>query len=142
VSADGVDARRFEPRADPLYQYLMEGAADGSVPVYAVEASFSMFKPHDPFWGPEQAPDGIRTMKAVMARIGQGENLRPWVYPRDGRLIYADDYFLMACWRMLKVDAIRAWHLLTPAPDLPAHGPIPLDNVRSLIAGSVITVRS
>lgn len=118
----------------------MEGAATDLIPVYSIEVPISIFKPHDPFWGPEHVPDGMKVMKAVMARIGQSENLRPWVYPQDGKLIYADDYFLMACWKMLKVDAIRAWHLLIPPVDMPAHGPLPLENVRSLIAGSVLTV--
>ncbi len=142
MTAGHADSERFAPRSDAIYIYLMEGAAEGSVPVYTVEAPISAFQAHDPFWGPQHAPDGIAVMKGVMKKISEGEALRPWVYPLGGKLIYADDYFLMACLRMLRVQHVRAFHLLMPPPDMPAHGPLALDTVRDLIASSVVSVRT
>ncbi|HZL01207.1 MAG TPA: hypothetical protein VFC47_15065 [Caulobacteraceae bacterium] len=135
-----MDVTRFEPPSDPVYRFLMDGAADGSVPVYSLSVPFEWLLRHDPFWAPERSPDGQRAMQKIMARLGDGENLRPWVYPRGGKLIVSDDYLLLACFAMLQPPTLGVWHLLLPDPALRGKGPLPLGRVHELIVASITLV--
>jgi hypothetical protein len=135
------DLKRFEPRSDPIFLYLLEEAWNGSIPVYAAEVPLKAVRRADPFWAPENSPDGIRAMKAVMAQIGAGRDFRPWVYPKKNKLIVSDSYFVLACFEMLKPETIRVWHLGIPAVELPAHGPLASTRVRELILQPPLVVK-
>src|SRR3546814_227746 len=51
---------RFEPRPDPVFQYLLETAIQGAITASLIEAPFPLLRPFDPFWAPEKSPDGDR----------------------------------------------------------------------------------
>ncbi len=122
----------WEPPSDSVFQYLLEQAALGLVPVFAAAVPLARIKRFDPAFHPEETPEGGKGAAAIMQHWDGGEISKAWVYPRGDIFILSDDYFTLAAAEKGKRDFVPCLLLGQCSFDglKNAMGPAPLDFVR------------
>lgn len=125
-------ANELQATADPVFNFLLEEAIAGSVPAYIAEVSFKLLQRWDLSHRPLYTDQQLRVMKHLMRLLAeQSQMMSLWVYPRHNKLIVSKYELLLGCYEVLKPEKLHVVHLLTPDKVLPAHGPLPNDQVRS-----------
>jgi len=130
-----MDFKTFKPPDDPVYQYLLEEAVTGRVPIYFAAVPLALITPFAPDFHPEKSPEGEHIVQAVMTEWRAGNFRNLWVYPHEDHFIMADDYFTYVAALKGQPDFVPCWVLGYPA--LPGvkqvQGPIKVEDVRRLL---------
>jgi len=138
---DPRDARNLQsipalvPPTDLIFNYLLEEAVTGRVPVYFAAIPLTMVWPFAPDFQVENHPIGKQMVDALFAEGCKGNLQRMWVYPRDQHFVASDDYATLAAARRGDPDFVPCWvlgnpHLLGVEQ---IQGPIRLEDVRRLL---------
>jgi hypothetical protein len=101
----------WEPPTDLVFQYLLQEAALGWVPVYFAAIPLSRLRRFVPSFRPEMSNDGEAVVAAIMGRWRAGEFAYMWVYPKGDLFIVADDYFTLAAAEQGQPDFVPCWVL-------------------------------
>ena len=101
----------WKPPGDPVFQYLMEQALFGAVPVYYAAIPFARLKRFAPTFRPENTEHGREVVAAIMARWRAGDMAKMWVYPKGQLFIVSDDYFTLAAAEKGQPEYLPCWVL-------------------------------
>lgn len=126
----------WEPPVDPVYQYLLQEALFGWVPVYYAAIPLSRLRRFVPSFRPETTKNGEAVVAAIMERWRAGEFARMWVYPKGDLFIVSDDYFTLAAAEHGQPDLCPCWVLDEIKNDGKAEqvqGPISQVRVREML---------
>ena len=125
----------FEPPDDPVFQYLLEQAIYGAIPVFGVVMKPHRLKRYADYYRPETTEEGAQVVRHMIVAWNAGRPVQPWIYPRNAHYIVSDDYFAMAAIEAGRPATIAAQFLGWPnASDiLDKQGPLPTEQVKSMI---------
>src|SRR5581483_9339377 len=84
------------PPQDPVFNYLIQEAAFGSVPTYFAEIPLARLKRFEPRFRPDTTPAGREVVATIMSNCRAGNVVTMWVYPKGKTFIVADDCFTLA----------------------------------------------
>jgi len=125
----------WQPPPDPVFQYLLDEAVRGWVPVYFAAVPLVRLKRAAPTFHPENTPGGPDVVTQIMQRWRSGDFRNLWVYPKDDVFVVSDDYFTLAAAEIGTPDFMPCWVLgkITKGNAEQVQGPIPQDTVRDLL---------
>jgi hypothetical protein len=118
-----------------VFQYLLEQAVDGNVPVFGVVMRPDNLRRYAEYFHPEVTDEGRHIVDSIMAAWNSGASSQPWVYPRGRHYVISDDYFTLAAIERGRPEAIGAQVLgWATGPDiLQKTGPLSATHVRRLL---------
>jgi len=123
------------PPTDAVFNYLLEEAVTGRLPVYFAAIPLEMVWPFAPDFDMEAHPIGKQMVDATYAAGCQGHIQKMWVYPRDDHFVAPDDYATLAAARRGEPDFVGCWVLGNP--HLPGvqdiQGPIRPEDIREML---------
>lgn len=130
--------RRLTPPDDPVFQYLMQQAVYGFIPVYGAIIEPNRFRRFDPAFRPELEPTGDAAVQDIMRRWNAGEKFQMWVYPDENDLVVSDDYLTLAAIERGKPQTVAVQIIGTPYGKgiIDTTGPLELQLVKSMIMGT------
>jgi hypothetical protein len=132
-----LDTHSFKPPDDPVYQYLLEEAGKGRIPVYFAAVPLSLIQPYDPEFHPEKTPKGKEVLDSTVAFSQGGKFHYLWIYPRQEHFVMSDDYLTYAAALKLQPDFLQC--MVLGHPNMPgvkdAQGPIRTEDIRKLLLG-------
>lgn len=124
----------WKPPSDPVFQYLMQEALLGTIPVYFAAVPRARVLRYDPTFRPENTPNGEKVVQSIMDAWRQNKFQKIWVYPKGDVFVCSDDYFTIAAAERGKPDFLPCWILGRPsqtaAKDI--QGPINQDGLRKM----------
>ena len=123
------------PLFDPVFNHLLEGAAQGRVDVYFAAVPFDLIRPFDPDYDPSKHPVGEAAIVAVSDEWRRGHFPQLWLYEKGDHIVMSDDYIPWAAALRGKPDYVPGWILGKPLnPRLAdVQGPLRLEDVRAAI---------
>src|SRR5665213_2755357 len=101
----------WQPPDDLVFQYLLQEAATGGVPVYFAAVPLASLVRFAPTFAPEKTEDGEAPVLQIMQQWREGKTTNMWVYPRGDMFVVADDYFTLAAAERGKPDFVPCWVL-------------------------------
>jgi hypothetical protein len=118
-----------------VFQYLLQEALYGKLPVYFAAVKLARIRRFDPVFRPEKTRDGPEVVSQIMDQWRAGNFGRMWVYPKGKLFIVSDDYFTLAAAEKGQPDFVPCW-VLGPvdaegAADI--QGPIKQDSLRKMM---------
>lgn len=130
-----VDFDKFRPADDLVFQYLLEQAVEGKVPVYGIVVDVARLVPFAEEHRPEESEDGRKIVQSMIREWQAGKHVQPWVYPRVGEFVVADDYFVLAMSKSGRLQTIGCLCLGEPdrATLHDCQGPLGVDYVRKAL---------
>lgn len=99
----------WQPPTDPVFQYLLQEAALGWVPVYFAAIPLSRLRRFVPTFRPEKTKEGDAVVVAIMKRWRAGNFVHMWVYAKGDLFIVSDDYFTLAAAERGQPDLCPCW---------------------------------
>ncbi len=130
-----IDFDKFMPPDDLVFQHLLEQAVAGQVPVYGIVADVARLVPFAEEHRPEETEDGRKIVQTMIRDWQAGNHVQPWVYPRAGEFVVADDYFVLAMAKAGGLTTIGC-HCLGEPDRATLHdcqGPLGVDYVRNAL---------
>ena len=103
----------WQSPTDPVFQYLLQEAALGWVPVYFAAIPLSRTVRLAPTFRPERTKDGEAVVLSIMEKWRAGEFSNMWVYPNGDKFVVADNYFTLAAAERGQPDLVPCWVLGT-----------------------------
>ena len=125
----------WEPPPDEIFQYLLQEAALGRVPLYFAAVPLARLKRFAQEFHPENTPDGPNVVAQIMQRWRVGEFSKMWVYQKGDDFIVSDDYFTLAAVEIGQPDFVPCWILgnITSGNAEQVQGPIPRDTILGML---------
>jgi hypothetical protein len=135
--ADSYDRTRFTPIDDPVYQYLLEQAIYGRLPVFSVVMTPARLRRFNDDFHPEHTADGAATVESILRGWGEGQQFQMWVYQRRDDVIVPDDYFVLAAIERARPETVTVQMLGEPYGDgiIETVGPLPVTQVQEALFG-------
>jgi len=131
------DSNAFKFPDDPRFQWLLEGALKGFVPVFGVvqETEKVTVRRFDDSFHPEQSADGQKVLAALMRDWNAGCPFQPWLYVDSENYIVADDYFWIAAIERGKPSSFAAQVLGEPLARglIQKVGPFPRSDIQRML---------
>lgn len=106
----------WTPPIDPVFQYLLQEALFGNLPVYFAAVPLGRVLRFEPTFRPEGGPNGEMIVAAIMQNCREGQFKQLWVYPKGDTFIASDDYFTLAAAERGQPDFVPCWVLGIPSP--------------------------
>lgn len=134
--------RELTPPNDPVFQYLLQQAANGSIPVYFTGIPLTRLRRFDDHFRPEKQPNVSIVVEAISRDWRAGRMRYMWVYPLDSEYIVADDYITFASIEKGNPDLVPCWVLGCPTGDgvEQVRGPIEVKTVKEMLLESKASV--
>ena len=101
----------WQPPTDAVFQYLLQEAALGWVPVYFAAIPLSRLVRFAPTFKPEKTKDGESVVLSIMKEWREGKTVNMWVYPHGAMFVVSDDYFTLAAAERGNPDLVPCWVL-------------------------------
>ena len=130
-----VDFDTFRPPDDLVFQYLLEWAVEGKVPVYGIVADVARLVPFAEQHHPEETEGGRKIVQTMTREWQAGNHVQPWVYPKAGKFVVSDGYFVLAMAGAVRLETIACQCLGEPdrATLHDCQGPLGIDYVRKAL---------
>lgn len=127
-----IDTEALRPPDDPVFQHLLEQAVTGQVPVYGIVVDVALLVPFAADHRPEETEGGRKIVQTMTREWQAGNHVQPWVYPKAGKFVVSDDYFVLAMARAGRLETIACQCLGEPdrANVHDCQGPLGSDYVR------------
>jgi len=123
------------PPTDFVFQYLLQEALYGVMPVYFAAVSLPRLRRFAPEFRPERTTGGAAVVRSIQDRWRKGNFQAMWVYPKGDLFIVADDYFTLAAAESGKPDFCPCW-ILGPVGEhgvKDVQGPVEPTSLRKLL---------
>jgi hypothetical protein len=132
-----ADTTTFKPPDDMRFQWLLEGAAQGFLPVYGVvhQTRIVSLRRFDDSFRPDRTAQGRAALATFMRAWNEGHSTQPWLYVDQGAYVVADDYFWIAAVEQGKPSSFAAQVLGEPleAGLMQKVGPLPAEQVKQML---------
>lgn len=117
LGKDPVGGNQWTPPDDPVFQYLLQEALYGHLPIFFAAVSLPRVRRYAPDFRPERTEEGPAVVQQIINRWRKGDTPYCWVYPKGELFILSDDYFTLAAAELGQPDFIPCWVLGHPSPD-------------------------
>jgi len=123
------------PRHDQEFDYLLQRALGGLVPVYFAAVPRTLIRPFDTEYDPAKHPVGAMAIEQTTAEWRAGTFHHVWVYPSGDAYVLSDDYIPWAAATRGQPDFLPCWVLGYPSVPgaVDVQGPIAPSGVRKLL---------
>jgi len=87
LGKDPVDGNQWTPPDDPVFQYLLQEALYGHLPIFFAAVSLPRVRRYAPDFRPERTEEGPAVVRQIINRWRKGDTPYCWVYP-EGRAFH------------------------------------------------------
>lgn len=134
---ESIDATRFQPPDDRLFQDLLRRAVQGEIPAYGVviDTQRVVIRRRFEHHRPENTDVGEKIIRSMWNGWKSGKRTQPWLYVWDGEYTIADDYFWIALIERGKPRTVAAQVLGEPLEIglVEKVGPLDVDDVQRML---------